>query len=161
MEDDNQKAIKELEEIGYPPYENHEKDVMVQRKWLMKYGGVEINVNTLREIIVGSFISPEYSLVDLIRFARGNYFTREMMFNEIKDLNFFSQYPELEVPVYFIAGRYDYNTPSELVEHYYETLLAPKKEFFWFENSAHDPHFEEPAKFSETMLYIKEVTFQN
>ncbi len=67
------------------------------------------------------------------------------MFNEINDLDFFTEFPGLQVPVIFIAGRYDYNTPSSLVEAYYQELKAPEKQFFWFEDSAHFPHFEDPA----------------
>jgi len=156
--DGNKKALEDLEEIGFPPYADHEKDVMVQRKWLRRYDGVEVNVNTMREIVLGILFSPEYTWLDGIRFIRGNYFTRETMFNDIKDVNMLEDYPVLPVPVYFMAGRQDYNTPSELVKQYYNQLDAPIKEFFWFENSAHDPHFEEPEKFAELMGYILNET---
>lgn len=33
---------------------------------------------------------------------------------------------KVEVPVYFCVGRYDYNTPFELIEKYYYQLVAPK-----------------------------------
>lgn len=44
------------------------------------------------------------------------------------------------------AGRYDYITPSILVEKYYEKLEAQHKEFIWFENSAHFPQCTEIYK---------------
>ena len=157
-EDGNKQALEDLEKIGFPPYMNHEKDVMVQRKWLLRYGGVEVNVNTMREIALGILFSPEYSWLDGIRFIRGNYFTRETMFNDIKDVKMLKDYPVVSVPVYFIAGRHDYNTPSELVKQYYKKLDAPIKEFYWFEDSAHAPHFEEPEKFAKLMGYILDET---
>ena len=155
--DKNKKALKALEEIGYPPYENHEKDVMVQRKWLGTYGGVERGIHSMREIIAGTLFTSEYTWLDGIRFIKGNYFTRSTMFNEINDVDFFSDFPTLPVPVIFIAGRYDYNTPSILVKAYYDILKAPDKKFFWFEESAHFPHFEEPFKFARIMhqLYLE------
>jgi len=153
-EDGNKQALEDLDKIGLPPYANHEKDVMVQRKWLMRYDRIEINVDTMREIVLGILFSPEYSWLDGIRFIRGNYFTRQTMFNDIKDVNMFEDYPHVPVPVYFMAGRQDYNTPSELVKQYYNRLDAPSKEFYWFEDSAHDPHFEEPEKFAQLMRYI-------
>jgi hypothetical protein len=32
--------------------------------------------------------------------------------------------PKVQVPVYFISGKYDYNTPWPLVEQYYQTFKA-------------------------------------
>jgi len=153
--DNNQKAIEALEEIGRPPYKNVVKDTTTQRKWLARYGGVERKVNTLRDIIWSSIFSPEYTGLDGIKFAIGNKFTAEAMWGDNEDLNFIEEVTVLKVPVYFVAGRYDYNTPSGLVEEYYNNITAPKKDFIWFENSAHFPHFEEPQKFQEVMEIIK------
>ncbi len=63
------------------------------------------------------------------------------------------QIPGLEVPVYFLAGRFDYKTPSQLVEEYHQSLnaLAGKK-MFWFENSAHIPILEEKEMFHNIMI---------
>lgn len=60
-----------------------------------------------------------------------------------------------------MAGRQDYNTPSKLVKQYYKELDAPIKEFHWFEDSAHDPHFEEPEKFYQLMRCILNETYLN
>ena len=43
-------------------------------------------------------------------------------------------------------------TPFELAEKYFKALKAPKKELFWFENSAHMPNFEEAQKFNDLMI---------
>jgi pimeloyl-ACP methyl ester carboxylesterase len=61
------------------------------------------------------------------------------------------------VPVYFFAGRYDYNTPTSLIESYFQQLDAPAgKRLIWFENSAHDLFFDEPDKVEAEMLAILE-----
>ena len=61
--------------------------------------------------------------------------------------------PRLEVPVYFLAGRYDYKAPSFLVEEYLNVLDAPSgKRMFWFENSAHVPFIEERSAFNTVMI---------
>ncbi|MNI93857.1 hypothetical protein D3C73_1518730 [compost metagenome] len=46
-------------------------------------------------------------------------------------------------------------TPSMVAYEYYEQLAAPRKQFIWFEESAHFPHFEEVDKFSKLMVAIK------
>jgi pimeloyl-ACP methyl ester carboxylesterase len=58
------------------------------------------------------------------------------------------------IPVHFIQGRYDYATPSELAEEYFNTLQAPDKSFTWFENSAHDVYYDEADEFNQEMIRI-------
>ena len=53
---------------------------------------------------------------------------------------------ELEVPVYFCSGRFDYTVNHDLAKAYLEQLKAPVKGFYTFEQSAHSPLFEEPAR---------------
>ena len=53
---------------------------------------------------------------------------------------------ELAVPVYFFSGIYDYTVNYTLARDYFETLQAPVKGFYTFEQSAHSPIFEEPEK---------------
>ena len=64
------------------------------------------------------------------------------------------QYDKFKIPVYFLLGKYDYNTPSVLAEQYFNTIKAPKKKLLWFENSGHSPHWEEPVLFHQRVLQI-------
>lgn len=154
-QNNDEKAIKELTEIGRPPYENVVDDMMVQRKWLKKYGGLENGCDTFKDIIVASIFSPEYSGVDGIKLALGSRFTADFMFPYIfLESSVMEDVPEVDVPVYFCVGRNDYNTPHKLIEEYYNKLNAPTKELIWFEKSAHFPNFEQPELFAETVLKI-------
>ena len=68
-------------------------------------------------------------------------------------LDLFSEIPRLEVPVFFMAGRFDYKTPSVLVEEYYSSLDAPAgKQLFWFELSAHAPILEEAEAIQNVII---------
>lgn len=58
------------------------------------------------------------------------------------------------IPVFFFAGRYDYETPGDLAEDYFEMLEAPAKSFIWFDNSAHNMQYDEPEKFSQEIIRI-------
>jgi pimeloyl-ACP methyl ester carboxylesterase len=65
--------------------------------------------------------------------------------------DFFREAPEVKVPVYFMAGRFD-RIPAcapALVVEYCRVLRAPHKEILWFERSAHLPNLEEPERFQE------------
>lgn len=57
--------------------------------------------------------------------------------------------PKLEIPAFFLSGKYDLTVNHELSNEYLRKLESPLKGFYTFENSAHSPMFEEPGKFLE------------
>lgn len=158
-EDNNKRAIRELNAIGTPPYKTITTDTNTQRKWLARYGGVERQVNTLKDIFLCSIFAPEYTGMDGIRMAIGSKFSFDNLWGSHYSLNLIELIPEVKVPIYFCVGRYEYTIPSQLAEQYYESIIAPSKELYWFENSSHFPHFEEVEKFEEIMKRIKQDKF--
>jgi pimeloyl-ACP methyl ester carboxylesterase len=68
------------------------------------------------------------------------------------------QATQVDVPVCSFQGRYDYSTPGEVVERYFEMLRAPQKTLVWFEESAHFPQWEEPQRFTDELLKIVSQT---
>jgi pimeloyl-ACP methyl ester carboxylesterase len=66
------------------------------------------------------------------------------VYNEAMKVNLFETATAFKCPVYFFAGRKDLQTNSEIAFQYYEKLKAPKKDFFWFERSAHAIPSTEP-----------------
>ena len=56
------------------------------------------------------------------------------------------------MPVLMTIGRHDYNTPFEVAEQWYNGLKAPRKEWVWFEDSAHSPIKEEPEKWGDAVM---------
>jgi len=158
VEEGNKKAIRELEEIGPPVngvYGDDPSDLdglMTERKWLLKYNGVMHEKSSHLDYYFKYILSPEYSVFDAVNVLRGVNFSLGKMWNQVLQVDFFTEIPEVEVPVYFFTGRYDYNTPFELVVEYYEFLEAPQKELVWFENSGHNINNEEPERFTRMMV---------
>ena len=68
----------------------------------------------------------------------------------VTDLN--STVTDLEIPVYILAGRFDFTVNYDLQKNYFMNINAPEKGFYTFENSAHSPLFEEPESFIEIMV---------
>ena len=93
-------------------------------------------------------------MYDVQKAQAGNDYTFPILLDELMRVNLMESATTLKVPVYFITGRHDYNTPFELVEDYMEVLDAPYKEIIWFENSAHWIPFEEPEKFNDVLINI-------
>lgn len=146
----NQKAARELEKIGEPPYKNL-KDAGIQRKWLYKFNGATFKGSTFGTIFRNISIR-DMRLLDIVRFIRGAMFSLKCLEEQQNEVNLFNEIPEIKVPVYFCSGRRDYNVPFELVVEYMDELRAPHKEFIWFENSAHLPNIEEPEEFRNFCL---------
>lgn len=74
------------------------------------------------------------------------------VFNEASSVNMEEFAPNINCPVYFFAGRKDFQTNSWLTEKYYKKLIAPKKEFFWFERSAHGIPTSEPGLLQKILI---------
>ncbi|MEA4869989.1 MAG: alpha/beta hydrolase [Christensenella sp.] len=149
------KAIRDLIRIGAPVngYYRSLDDLTVQRNLMTKYGGA---AHGKQEGIISSMVlpvlrSPEYTLPDLVRFAKGAYYNLRELWQQVIACDFFTTAQKLEIPVFITAGRFDRNTPPELAKRWLDGLDAPKKEWIWFEKSAHSPIREEKGKWNEVM----------
>lgn len=147
--DNNDTAINELAGLE-APYTNDIAQLQVQRKWLYYYGGGFHNLDYVK-FFLDVLTSPDYSLADL-RSALKGLGVAEVMWAETATYNLEATALEWKVPVYFLLGRYDYNTPSELAELYFKQLNAPRKTLIWFENSAHLMNLTDPALYQNTMI---------
>lgn len=59
---------------------------------------------------------------------------------------------KVDCPVYFFVGKNDVQTLTAITEGYFNSLKAPKKELFVFENSGHQIHRDEPEKFQKSII---------
>ena len=149
---DLQQAAR-LEAQGPPPYTG--EGVAWKQVAYLKDTYAYMNQNPA---IIGGFntprdlASPEYGLLDKVNWARGPLDTLGIVYQQLWDVDFRTQAPQLAVPVYFLIGRHDVNAPSALVEEYYALLDAPYKELIWFEHSGHTPWTSESDKFVEVMV---------
>jgi pimeloyl-ACP methyl ester carboxylesterase len=154
----NQKALKKLEMVGPPPWTTVRQRSR-NAQWIDAFGGTGRQFTT-QDYLHEMINSPDYTFRDLFGFIRGMSFSGNTMLanGEYSRVNLFEQAPKVDVPVYFFQGRYDYSTPGDVVEQYYEMLDAPQKSLLWFEDSAHFPHWEEPQKFVDAILEILSET---
>jgi len=59
---------------------------------------------------------------------------------------------KLDIPVYLLEGRHDWNVPAVLADDWLKQLNAPRKEIIWFEQSGHDALEEEPELFNRVLI---------
>ena len=130
---------------------------MTQRAWLLKYGGVYHTADSYSHEALMLLHAREYALVDFALWPGASTRSLKTLWPALMSLDLAALVPEVQVPVYFFAGRYDWNTPYPLVESYSAQLRAPSgKELIWFEDAAHDVFFDQPAQVVEALLRIKQ-----
>jgi pimeloyl-ACP methyl ester carboxylesterase len=147
--ENNEDAIAELAALA-PPYTDDISQLRVQRKWLYYYGGGFRGLGYV-DLFLAVFTSPDYSLADISVMLEGMEVSA-VMWPEVATYHLEETALDWQVPVYFLAGRYDYNTPSELAERYFDKLSSPRKAFIWFEKSAHMMNLSDPQFYQDTMI---------
>ena len=122
--------LKELNTIQFP-FQNGEQ-LYLQRKYLFRYMGMKKPIP--RDYVLS------WSATWLA------------VYNKACDENLIKALPEIDCPVFFFAGRRDYQTNFEITESYYKRLDAPLKDLFWFEHSAHTIPTTEPTLLQDTII---------
>ena len=150
----DRRAEKKL--LAGPPeqgrYPSH-KAMMVQRDCLSRYGGgvYQKQEGMVRSLLVPLLRTKEYGLRDIPGYAKGATHLTQVLWDEVVACSFDQTVRELEMPVMLTMGRHDYNTPAELAWNWFEQLKAPRKEWVWFEQSAHSPIQEEPDRWGRAV----------
>lgn len=97
-------------------------------------------------VFLASWVFPGYMLQEKINLWRGRSFSRSFgLIDTARQIDLRKTLSRLEVPVYFLEGKYDLTANVDLARDFFEKLDAPIKGFYDFTNSAHSPIFEEPA----------------
>lgn len=55
------------------------------------------------------------------------------------------------MPAFLLLGRHDRHVPSMVAAEYFESIDAPVERLVWFEQSAHNPPFEQHDGFVTVM----------
>ena len=153
----NEEDIKDLESVGPPVmgvYKGGFDGMMTQRQIMMKYGGYskdEGKRSYFDAMIKPILASGEYDPQDLMGYILGYKRVLKAMWNEVGETDFPTTCTKFQIPVFIFDGRLDMNTPSVLVEDWFNMIEAPRKELIWFEESGHNPMGDEPVKFKKLL----------
>ncbi|MEY9977184.1 alpha/beta fold hydrolase [Lysinibacillus sp. RC79] len=126
-------------------------ETFTPRKYIAKYGGSSRLIDNPDGNIISMLFSREYNLLDVIRYNYGLSYSQKTLLEEVMKNPLPTKVKKLELPCYFVMGKYDYQTSSNAAKKYFDMIEADKKEFIAFEQSAHYPQFEEKEKFYEWM----------
>jgi pimeloyl-ACP methyl ester carboxylesterase len=152
----NTKMVRKLEAVPVTIKDGIPDSYLALRDGAMHSLGIG-TTHDMKSVISGIFLPSltfrEYTLMEKVNLWRGKSQSGvSPIWDEITATDLTTQVTELEIPVYILAGRYDYTVNYDLQKNYFMKINAPKKGFYTFENSAHSPLFEEPESFIEIMV---------
>ncbi|NUB46112.1 alpha/beta hydrolase [Fertoebacter nigrum] len=117
-----------------------------------------LGVGTTRDmasVISGVFVQVwqcrAYTLREKIGIWQGMRWSRNLLWEDFIATDLSTRVRALAVPMYFFTGRHDLTANHNLAAEFFDRIDAPVKGFYTFENSAHSPVFEEPARAREIL----------
>lgn len=127
-------------------------EMLTPRSYVRKYRGASRLIDDNADYLKGFLLGSEYNLMDVIRYSLGILYSQDILINQA----YLEPLPEivksLNLPFYFVMGKYDYMTSAAAAKKYFDTIKTnANKEFIVFDHSAHYPQFEEKEKFYNWM----------
>ena len=114
----NLEALKESIEKG---------DMIVPRQYVKRYGFAAKNIDDNVDYLEGFLFRPEYNLLDTIRFYMASIKYQDTLLLETINHPISEIVTKVEVPVYFLMGKYDGMTSPEAAKTYLDSLISEKE----------------------------------
>jgi pimeloyl-ACP methyl ester carboxylesterase len=115
-------------------------------------GTTHLMNSVITGIFLPSLLSRDYTFTEKFNMWRGKSRSGvSPLWDVMLATDLSKQVTELDIPVYFFEGIYDYTCSYTEAKSYFEKLRAPVKGFYTFEHSAHSPIFEEPEKMGKIL----------
>ncbi|CAN5268076.1 hypothetical protein BH23BAC2_BH23BAC2_09020 [soil metagenome] len=150
IEKENKKMVRKLESAPVTLTDGISDSYLSLRDEAMYSLGIG-TTHDMNSVITGIFLpslkSREYTLMKKVNMWRGKSHSGiSILWDTMLATDMAKQVPEIDIPVYFFHGIYDYTVSYFLAKQYFEKLQAPMKGYYTFIKSAHSPLFEEPEK---------------
>jgi pimeloyl-ACP methyl ester carboxylesterase len=142
-----ERAIRELEEVGPPPYADG-RGYGVQRRWSNFFEGADVFIGSMFGLALSA---PNYTVRDVNDWIDGQRLSAERLVPQTSALEARDLSGELALPVFVIQGAEDFTTPTSLAEAFVSSLRAPRKEFVAIEGGGHF------AVFMKSDAFLKEL----
>lgn len=143
-----------------------EADLVVQREALDLYRGGDVYTPGLWETYLSYVMegqSPYYAMSEIKGYMQGIALSSAAIERPdiVGQYNLFQSFQRSDIPVHFIVGANDHNTPAELAFEYFEFLDAPAKSFTRINSAAHMVLWDQPVEWAKTLIQIKNTTLTN
>lgn len=151
-------SLQTLEELGEPPYMVKNPILPYSTFFGLEYAffqGADIKDEEFRrdgDLLLLLFKQPEYGWLDRLYNLLSLKDTFNAVYPQLQEFDFRLDAATLDLPVYMILGRYDINGTYWIAEEYFNTLQAPHKQLYIFEDSGHGMIWEEAEKYHDIMI---------
>jgi len=132
----NHEALKELQEIGPPPYEWGPK-FLLARKWLNRYlADADVKYLQSQSQMVRS--APDFSSQDFQDWIAGLQFSMDLLYPTVATMDLpKTAGNSMPVPFFVIQGEEDHITPTNAAAGYFRAIHAPKKGMLVIKGAGH------------------------
>ena len=151
-------SINQLKQIGRPPYvDNSQKAYEIERAIVQKYAPLkaDFNLKFIRRMFMDNGLTFKEKFTDMLNSPESYYPAYKILESTAIDMNLMRDIPELKVPVYILQGDNDHFTETSIARDYFDSIVAPSKKWFLFENGTHGVQIEYPEKYRS--IYINEI----
>jgi pimeloyl-ACP methyl ester carboxylesterase len=145
----NDAALRDLSAIESLPFNNPEKAAVI-RKWS---GTLHLpSLQSMnRPLVIPPPFMPEFSVADWFYFILGRGFSTLKLAPSVSQSDLTELGLEFRVPIFFFEGAFDFVTPMEPVEQYFENISAPHKELVVFDGADHFLPLDRPTEFLQEL----------
>jgi pimeloyl-ACP methyl ester carboxylesterase len=167
-ETNHKEAVKELRELGSPPYTiipavkgvlhkaepGHEAlaGMLVRFKWSEILGGDAKYIKISNLVTKELLLSTEYTFKDAMAWLKNKGTSINLTYNECnRDINLFNEGTLFKIPVFFLLGKWDLLTVPSGAEALMNAIQAPQKHIFWFD-AGHEIHWERPKEYQKVLI---------
>jgi pimeloyl-ACP methyl ester carboxylesterase len=119
------RALRELQEIGPPPYSDG-RGYHVQRRWSNLFEGADAFMGSMLGF---ALMSPGYSIRDVNDWIDGQRLSAGRLVPTSSALAATALSGRFAMPVFVIQGSEDFTTPTSLAKEFVEAVNAPAKQF--------------------------------
>ncbi|MGI9241641.1 MAG: alpha/beta fold hydrolase [Verrucomicrobiales bacterium] len=159
LKESDSRELAELHRIGRPPWVSKRwedwgtfagKHIPHEQSW------GQISVEKIEGSIRLCLAAGDYSEKELEDiFAEGLSQSFDHLADDYYSFSAIEQVPRLRIPIFFLQGSLDFNTPSHIAKRYFEALEAPSGKY-WIEKEgcAHMIFYENPDAFLEVCRSI-------
>jgi pimeloyl-ACP methyl ester carboxylesterase len=155
-------SLNQLKGIGRPPYPNKSNIEMtnacdIERMVVVKYAPPRINIgfNFIKQMFLDNGLTFSEKFAPMINNPEEFYPAYKLLWPTCFNSNLMRDVPEWKVPVYILQGDNDHFTETSLAMAYFDSITAPSKKWYLFENATHAVQFEYPKKYRS--IYINEI----
>ena len=152
----NRRDIAALEAIA--PYSSQIKFDQKANTQLVKLRGIQAKYKVVMDLDAKLFLaattSPYCSTRENLQFLFVSqlHSQGELLHFLMEDFNIFDYSTNYDIPVYYIIGEKDWQTPFELLREYFDKISAPDKAVFFIPDAGHFTILDNPEAFNRVLV---------